>query len=100
MGRRDSKEKILDVAVSLAEKGGFDRVRQREVAEQAGVALGTLYKRFRSKEDILCAAIKLDAEALERKMERTPAKGATPHERVCDFFRVMTRHMCSKPNYA
>ena len=32
MRRRDSKEKILDVAVSLAEKGGFDRVRQREVA--------------------------------------------------------------------
>src|SRR5262249_4056874 len=36
------RNKILDVASDLAEEGGFDNVRQRDVAEQAGVALGTL----------------------------------------------------------
>ena len=100
MGRRDSKEKILDVAVSLAEKGGFDRVRQREVAAEAGVALGTLYKRFRSKEDLLCAALKRDSEMLERRMERSPARGDTPHERLCNFLQLVTRALLKKPNYA
>jgi len=100
MRRRDSKEKILDVAVSLAEKGGFDRVRQREVAAEAGVALGTLYKRFRSKEDLLCAALKRDSEMLVRRMERAPARGDTAHERLCNFLQLVTRALLKKPNYA
>src|SRR2546430_12935130 len=100
MRRRDSKEKILDVAVSLAEKGGFDRVREREVAAEAGVALGTLYKRFRSKEDLLCAALKRDSEALERRTERYPARGDSPHERTCNFLQAVTRALLKKPNYA
>ena len=55
--REDRGRRILKVAVELAERGGFDAVRQREVAAQAGVALGTLYKRFASKEELLMAAL-------------------------------------------
>ena len=97
---KDRTDKILDVAVALAEKGGFDNVRQREVAAKAGVALGTLYKRFRSKEDILCAAIDRDAAALERRMEDNPVEGTEPAERVAGFFRLVTRGFIRKPNYA
>ncbi len=35
---------VVDAAVALAERGGFDAVRLRDVAEASGVALGTLYK--------------------------------------------------------
>ena len=35
-----------------------------DVADQAGVALGTLYRRFRSKEDLLVAALEQEAEEL------------------------------------
>jgi AcrR family transcriptional regulator len=41
---RARRDRILDVAVALAEEGGFENVRQRDVAARAGVALGTLYK--------------------------------------------------------
>ena len=54
---KDRKDRILDVAVNLAEAGGFENVRQRDVADQAGIALGTLYKSFLSKEHILSAAL-------------------------------------------
>ena len=40
-------------AIELAERGGFEGVRLRDVAAHADVALGTLYRRFRSKEDLL-----------------------------------------------
>ena len=96
-GRRD---KILDVAVNLAEEGGFDNVRQRDVAAHAGVALGTLYKSFRSKEDILSAALEREAVVLERRMATNPPKGETPLERVGAFFQIVTRGLCKKPNYA
>jgi AcrR family transcriptional regulator len=96
-GRRD---KILDVAVALAEEGGFDNVRQRDVAAGAGVALGTLYKSFRSKEHILTAALEREAEMLERRMEAKPAVGANAIERVTGFFSIVTRGLCKKPKYA
>jgi AcrR family transcriptional regulator len=94
------RDKILDVAVALAEEGGFDNVRQRDVAARAGVALGTLYKSFRSKEDILTAALEREAEILERRMEAKPATGSTRVERVSNFFGIVTRGLCRKPKYA
>ncbi len=97
---KDVNDKILDVAIELAEEGGYDNVRQRDVAKRAGVALGTLYKRFRSKEDILSAAIARSTEDLERRMEKKPAKGDTAAERIDVFFAQLTRAMCRKPNYA
>jgi AcrR family transcriptional regulator len=97
---KDRRDKILDVAVALAEEGGFENVRQRDVAAHAGVALGTLYKRFRSKEEILCAAIEREAELLERRMEMNPATGKTPIDRIGSFFTVVTRGMLKKPKFA
>lgn len=97
---KDRRDAILDVAISLAEEGGFDNVRQRDVAAHAGVALGTLYKRFRSKEDILVAALDRETETLERRMEVKPAVGATPLDRVVHLFQLVTRGMCKKPKYA
>jgi AcrR family transcriptional regulator len=94
------RNKILDVAVDLAEEGGFDNVRQRDVAANAGVALGTLYKSFRSKEDLLSAALEREAEHLERRMEDNPAKGEAPLERVLYVFQLMTKALIKKPNYA
>lgn len=96
---KDVNDKILDVAIELAEEGGFENVRQRDVAKRAGVALGTLYKRFRSKEDILSAAIARQTEELERRMEKRPATGATIAERLASFFAAVTRAMCRKPHY-
>ncbi len=94
------RNKILDVAVDLAAEGGFDNVRQRDVAAHAGVALGTLYKDFRSKEDLLSAALDREAEHLERRMEDNPAKGDTPLERVLYVFQLLTKALTKKPNYA
>jgi TetR/AcrR family transcriptional regulator, cholesterol catabolism regulator len=97
---KDRRDRILDVAIDLAEEGGFENVRQRDVADQAGIALGTLYKSFSSKEDILCAALEREAQTLERKMEQKPAEGGTPAERLHAFFKIVTRAMCRKPKYA
>ncbi len=94
------KDRILDVAIRLAEEGGFDNVRQRDVAEKAGVALGTLYKSFRGKEDLLSAALERETDVLERRMEKRPAQGDSALERVVALFDTLTRAFCKKPNYA
>ena len=97
---KDRKDRILDVAVNLAEAGGFENVRQRDVADQAGIALGTLYKSFISKEHILSAALAREADELDRKLKLRPPTGDTPAERLQSLFKIVTRAMCHKPKYA
>jgi AcrR family transcriptional regulator len=99
-GGDDRKDRIIDVAIRLAEEGGFDNVKQRDVARQAGVALGTLYKSFRGKDDILAAALHRETDALEHRMKKRPAKGATGAERLTSLFQMLTKAMLRKPNYA
>src|SRR5262249_28534442 len=90
----------MDVAIDLAIEGGYDNVRQRDVAAAAGVALGTLYKAFRSKEEILVASAARQAASLQARFASRVVPGATPLERVGAFYESMTRAMCRKPQYA
>jgi AcrR family transcriptional regulator len=92
--------RIIETAVELAEKGGFEAVRLRDVAAHAGVALGTLYRRFRSKEDLLLAALDQEMLDVHARFERRPSEGETPLERVTSFFQITTRNLCRRPNLA
>ena len=97
---RDLRQKILDVASRLAEEGGFNNVRQRDVAAEAGVALRTLYKRFRSKEDILSAVLVREVEAMKGRLQEEPIEGSTPVERVLSFFELLSKTLFDKPQFA
>jgi AcrR family transcriptional regulator len=86
--------------VELAEEGGFEAVRMRDVAAHAGVALGTFYKRFRSKEDLLVAALELESEQLGKRLSKKMNGEGTRQERVLGFFDVATKGLTKKPNLA
>ncbi len=92
--------RIVETAVELAEKGGFEAVRLRDVAAHAEVALGTLYRRFRSKEDLLIAAFELETGDLERRFAQRPPRGEDAIERVSAFFVQATRGLLRRPNLA
>jgi AcrR family transcriptional regulator len=100
MNNADKRTRILESAIELAERGGFEAVRLRDVAAQAEVALGTLYKRFRSKDELLIAALDLEAEKLGRQLVRRPPEGEKPQERVTAFFQRATSNLFRKPNLA
>ena len=92
--------RIVDAASKLAEEGGFEAVRLRDVAEASGVALGTLYRYFRSKEDILVFLLAEEIDGLESALERRPPRGETPRERVKAVFGLTTRALTSRPHFA
>ena len=96
----DRARRIVITAMELAEKGGFEAVRLRDVAASAGVALGTLYRHFRSKEDLLLAALAEEMAQLEAHVAAHPPRGPTPHERVTSFFRTATQGLCRRPMLA
>jgi AcrR family transcriptional regulator len=96
---RDLTADILDAAAELAEQGGFDEVRLRDVAKRANVALATVYKRFPSKEALLAADVARRTEELEARLLLAPPAGDTAAERLAAYFAVSTRVMTDKPGY-
>lgn len=53
----DRKNEILDVAERLFCAKGFDNTSTNDILQEIGIARGTLYYHFKSKEDILDAMI-------------------------------------------
>ncbi|MBC8187264.1 MAG: TetR/AcrR family transcriptional regulator [Proteobacteria bacterium] len=90
--------RIIESTIELAEDGGFEAVRLRDVAARAEVAMGTLYRRFRSKEDLLVAALELETRVLQGRVRQRPPKGADASERAVQFFAITTRGMLRRPN--
>jgi AcrR family transcriptional regulator len=92
--------RIVDAASKLAEQGGFEAVRLRDVAEASGVALGTLYRYFRGKEDILVFLLAEEMDRLEQALVERPPRGDTPRERVGAVFGLATRGLTGRPHFA
>jgi AcrR family transcriptional regulator len=92
--------RIVDAAVELADAGGFEGVRLRDVAEASDVALGTLYKYFRSKEDILLFALTEEVQRLEAAIADRAIEGGSPVERIETFFRRATTALTRRPHLA
>lgn len=53
MSREDKRRRIIDAAVEVFAEKGFFGARVSEIADAAGVADGTIYLYFKSKDDIL-----------------------------------------------
>jgi TetR/AcrR family transcriptional regulator, cholesterol catabolism regulator len=95
--QRDRRKRILDASLALASKGGYDAVQMRTVAEQANVALGTLYRYFPSKIHLLVSALAREFERTQEKLDRTTIPGSTPYERMLFVLGRITRSMQRNP---
>jgi AcrR family transcriptional regulator len=90
--------RVLDAAAQLADEGGLEAVRMREIAGRANIALGTLYKDFAGKDDVLVALLEREMVLLEQSMGWLRSSGDTYVRRVLAFFDPVTRIMCSREN--
>ena len=92
------RRRVLDATLALAAGGGFDGVQMRDVATEAGVALGTVYRYFESKERLLLEANVEQVEALRERLADRPPAGATAVDRVVDVLRRASRTQTRQPD--
>jgi len=92
--RRDG---ALLAAFELAEEGGYEAVRMREVAERAGIALGTLYRYFGSKDHLLASAMAQWSTDLRGRVEARPPNAGSPVEQVIEVMRRAARALERRP---
>ncbi len=89
--QQDRRRRVIDAAVALAAAGGYDVVQIRDVATRARVALGTIYRYFESKDQLLAAALVEWAHGLEQRLAERPPVGETAEDRVVDVLRRASR---------
>lgn len=63
------RDKILDAAEELFIEKGYDHTSTKDIMEKAGIARGTLYNHFKSKEDVLDGVISRMVERMLEKAE-------------------------------
>lgn len=72
----------------------------REVADAAGVALGTLYRYFPSKIHLLVAVMQDQLQHLRLTLRRRPPAGEGPTERVAETLMRAFRALQREPHLA
>lgn len=77
------KNEILDAADELFRQKGFDGTSTNDILEKVGIARGTLYHHFKSKEDIMDALIeRYSARLLGAAQEIAADKSISVVERI------------------
>jgi AcrR family transcriptional regulator len=100
LGQLDDKaQRILRAAFELAEEGGFEAVRLRDVAQRAEVALGTLYNRFSSKEEMLVTALDESTKTFAVLVEALESSAPTAAARVSELLVLKARALFNRPNF-
>jgi TetR/AcrR family transcriptional regulator, cholesterol catabolism regulator len=92
------RRRVLDATLQLARGGGFDAVQMRDVAAEANVALGTVYRYFSSKERLLLEAMAEQLEDLRRYLESHRPPGDTPAARVIAVLRRANAALARQPD--
>ncbi len=101
--QRERRTRIVRAALEMLERSEFEDIQVRHVADTAEVALGTVYRYFRSKEHLFAAVLLEWNDSFERRQQALPLHGG-PQERLTDlldrivdgferrpqFYRLMT----------
>src|ERR1700690_1679391 len=78
----DKRERILDAAVRVFAKKGFHATRVSEVAKAAGVADGTIYLYFKSKDELLVSLFEDRVERLLTFLQTELPRHATATDKL------------------
>ena len=95
--QRERCERMLAAAAKLGADHGLEHVQMAEVAERAGVALGTLYRYYPSKHHLFAAVLVRNVGALGPAAPGLPADPATA---VADLMASACRSMLRHPALA
>jgi AcrR family transcriptional regulator len=98
--QQERRQRVVDVATMLATDGGYDAVVMKDVAEQSGVALATLYRWFASKDHLLCEVLLEWGSRLESDLRDGPPTAAAGAERILDFVHRLSATVAAFPNLA
>jgi AcrR family transcriptional regulator len=96
-----TRSRIVEAANHLFYRKGYNRTSFSDVVESAGVPRGNIYYYFKTKDDILRAAVQYRLERIKAMLENWSGTFRTPQERLKRFLEILpnsasslARHGC------
>jgi len=89
MGKAERKSKILQSAAHLFSSRRFDEVLMDDIAQEAGVAKGTLYSYFPDKEELYFAVIFEGISRLNEQLQARTDVDADPEQKLQEMMHAL-----------
>jgi AcrR family transcriptional regulator len=89
---------ILEAAERVFATRGFAEVKVQEIADDAGIATGTVYAIFPSKQELYRAVHRVNLEELAKRYAEIPGDRDT-RAVIRDRIAISTRFLCERPDY-
>jgi AcrR family transcriptional regulator len=80
--RRETKLRLVTAAIALVGEVGWKRTTVEQIAERAGVAKGTFFVHFKTKEAIVVTLVQLQIGAATAARDAVAARGGSVIERL------------------
>jgi TetR/AcrR family transcriptional regulator, cholesterol catabolism regulator len=97
--QQERRDRIVRAALLLLENRGHDAIQMRDVAAEASVALGTVYRYFSSKDHLFQAVLLQWAESLRRNVDHHPLPATDPREGLRDLALRVLRAFERRPQF-
>jgi TetR/AcrR family transcriptional regulator, fatty acid metabolism regulator protein len=87
----NTKNKIYNAAVELLENTGYQNIRIEDICKQAGVAVGSFYTYFNSKNDILVEIFKRADDYFRDEVAKS-LENKSVCDKITDFFDYYAKY--------
>ncbi|TKK89289.1 TetR/AcrR family transcriptional regulator [Herbidospora galbida] len=97
--QRERRARIVRTGLRGLSGGDYDKIKVSDVARDAEVALGTLYRYFSSKEHLFAAVFDEWQDGLRRRLDRHPPAGDTDADRLRSVLHAAIRAFQTQPQF-
>ena len=85
------RDRIVDAGLALLAERDYDKIQVKDVAEEANVALGTLYRYFSSKEHLFAEVLVRWAGTLRTNISPSNSGRETSEKSICRWSTARCR---------
>ena len=96
----DTRDKLLEAALQLVWQEGVGAASVDDICEKAQVRKGSFYHFFKSKSDLVIAALETHWDKTRVELDRVFSPSIPPVERLRGFFDLVLRHQATKKEQA
>jgi AcrR family transcriptional regulator len=92
-----ARERIVDAALDQLAEGGYASASVAAVARRSGVATGTLYRHFPSKQDLFAEVFRRAAQREVDALRATTGRGESAATRLAAWVEAFVRRALAEP---
>jgi AcrR family transcriptional regulator len=92
----ESRRRLIESAATLFYERGIQRTSMDDVVAEAGLTKPTLYRHFRSKDELVATVVEFRSANWARAIEVRIAKASTPNRRLMAVFDFLEEFIASR----